>query len=62
MGTSIEQKALDRRIKSVYGRCEKCPGWTKVAELRKGNEVDEALDGNQTVFCVHWCHKIAREV
>jgi hypothetical protein len=45
-----------------FGGCEKCPGWTKVAELRKGNEVDEAVEGDQTVFCVDWCHRVAPEV
>jgi hypothetical protein len=42
---------LSAEFCDLFGGCEQCPGWTKVA--------DEA---NQTVFCVHWCHKVAPEV
>jgi hypothetical protein len=46
----------------AFEGCEKCPGRTTIKELRRFSEVDDLLDPNEMVFCVHWCHKAAPEI
>jgi hypothetical protein len=61
-GPGEDATVLTSEFCDLFGGCEKCPGWTKVAELRKHGEMVEAVEGDQTVFCVHWCHKVAPEL
>lgn len=38
---------------TVFGGCDKCPGFTRAAE------VSANYSGDDPLFCIHWCQKVS---
>jgi len=51
-----EPTVLTADLCTFFGGCEKCPGFTKVGIVRPDHAEPDA-----TVFCAHWCHRVAHD-
>jgi hypothetical protein len=47
-------EVLTADLCAASGGCEKCPGFAKAGDVQPEHPEPES-----TVFCTHWCHKVA---
>jgi len=49
-----EPSVLTAEFRDFFGGCEKCLGFTQARKLNLDHSEPDA-----SVFCTHWCHRVA---